>query len=464
MIRINGQEVYTPPGHKIHYALVNPYLVYDSVPGNQAQLPALPAVRHNRAIFSYYEEPQAGAYLPELEFQHFYGGELIREGYLILTEASEMGGYKGTYTDRLGLFFGAYQNLSMQEIDFGTIEAPTPLPVVIVDEGMICVCFPTILNEAFYGTNGASVSYSGRVNDYQAGAYVTGPKVPHFGVAWILKKMAELTDTTVDGDFFEHPEWSQLVLANMRAWEAGPIDISNHLPPWTIGQFLLELRKVPNLKLSFNPVKKHLRIDFWENDLLAETTRNWTGRALLGETKTPEPNNRIQLVMAVDGSDALAKDKPVPLADYISPEVPGGKNGIAKVEMKFSTLLTDTGTGLAMCRQEGQTSQFAQDAKTWDPRLLFWHGLVGGVPKATNTLGDYSLFPAVLATTTWKETIALRKRMFYLQKSLVLSETDLARLDFAKKIHIEGVDYLLAQLNITVPIRDKATALLIGGV
>ena len=75
-----------------------------------------------------------------------------------------------------------------------------------------------------------------------------------------------------------------------------------------------------------------------------------------------------------------------------------------------------------------------------------------------------SLFPASLAATCWKETIALRQRMFYLKKDFVITETDISKLDFGKKHHVDGVDYIIAQLNVGVPVKGKAQALLIGGV
>lgn len=130
MIRINGQEVLTDSKMGVKYALVNPHLLYDTIPSSTAEIPTFPAVRQNRGVFDYYEEPQAGNYLPELLYQHFHNGELIREGYFLLTEASLDTGYKGAYSDRLGLFFGDYQSKSLREIDFGSVTPVLPLSPV----------------------------------------------------------------------------------------------------------------------------------------------------------------------------------------------------------------------------------------------------------------------------------------------------------------------------------------------
>ena len=447
MIRLNGQQVLVVAKESVKYSLINPHLLYDSIPSSQAEIPVFPAVRENRAVFDYYDEPQAGNYLPELLYQHFHNGDLIREGYFLLTEASLENGYKGAYSDKLGLFFGQYQNTNIREMDFGSVPKTLPLSPLNQLEGKDAYCYPTILNDFFYGPNGAGIGYSGRINDY-AGSYTAGPKVPMFFAGWVLQKLAAITGIRVSGSFFTHPVWSKLILFNLKEAESESITIAHHLPPLTVTEFILELRKIANLKFEFNSVELSLKIDFWQDALLQPTQRNWTTKAVKGEIKTPETNTRMQLAMQMDSNDGMTKDKPAFFADYVSAETAGNRNGIAQVNMKFSSLAMDPLTGLPICKQEGQSSQFGQQAKPFSPRLLFWHGITGGLPVALPQLSDITLSPAGLAETCWKESIALRKRMFYLQKQFILNEADLAKMDFSQKYHCEGVDYLLAQVNV----------------
>lgn len=449
----------------VAYNLTNPHLVYDSIPSSQAQIPTFPAVKQNRAVFDYYEEPQAGSYLPELLYQHFHNGDLIREGFFLLTEASEDEGYKGAFSDKLGLFFGEFQNKSLREIDFGLLTSPDPLPAfgaVLVDE-QLAYCYPPVVNDFYYGSNGISIDYNGIVNEFNADAYVESPKVPMFFVAWIIKQIAQKAGVKITGSFLTHPDWSSLILYNTKEAENEQLSIAEHLPAMTVVEFLMEIRKVANLKFDFNTVDRVLDINFWEDCLAAPTQRDWTSKATVGEKKTPEINTRIQLSMQLDGNDALVKDRPASFADYLSEETYGNINGIAKVEMKFSTLAINE-NGVIASKQEGQSSLFGQETKPFSPRLLFWHGLVDDVPTALPSKGSISLSPTALAQTSWKETIALRKRMFYLQKNFIVNEADLAKLDFSKKYHCQGVDYLLAMVNVSVPIKGTAECLLIGGI
>ncbi|NBB32085.1 hypothetical protein GVN22_27445, partial [Cellulophaga sp. BC115SP] len=52
---------------------------------------------------------------------------------------------------------------------------------------------------------------------------------------------------------------------------------------------------------------------------------------------------------------------------------------------------------------------------------------------------------------------------FYLKKELILNEVDLAKLDFSKKVYLNGVEYLIAQLSGEMPITKPFSVLLVGG-
>jgi len=160
----------------------------------------------------------------------------------------------------------------------------------------------------------------------------------------------------------------------------------------------------------------------------------------------------------------LTKDKPEILADYVTPGVDGDTSTPSKLTSKFSTLLTDPATGLATAKQAGITEQFGQLANKFSARLLFWNGLQAGLPVATASRGVYSLFwtgPTGLATMFWKETEQHRQRRFYLERELALDSVDLATLDFSKKVHINGVDYFVVNVAITLPIKEPAKTLLV---
>ncbi|WP_177225991.1 hypothetical protein, partial [Arsenicibacter rosenii] len=56
---------------------------------------------------------------------------------------------------------------------------------------------------------------------------------------------------------------------------------------------------------------------------------------------------------------------------------------------------------------------------------------------------------------------SLRAGQFYARQDLLVNETDLATLDFARKVHINGMDYLLASLSGSLPVTGPFQALLV---
>ena len=137
--------------------------------------------------------------------------------------------------------------------------------------------------------------------------------------------------------------------------------------------------------------------------------------------------------MELDTNDALAKDRPAALSDYLTPAFADDLS-IAKVSTKFSTLAVDSTTGLANARQLGATSQFAQLDKKSTPRLLFWQGVQSGFPRAlpTNLAGTKSLYwngSTGLVNWAWGKMEAFRRQIHYLDCKLLLSEADHAGYD-----------------------------------
>ncbi|OIN55445.1 hypothetical protein, partial [Arsenicibacter rosenii] len=338
--------------------------------------------------------------------QHYYNGQLIQEGTYLLTEAGPAG-YTGLFVDNYGELFGDYTNKPLTELSLGSLAVPSTLTPTISDGSYYAIAFPTILNPDFYGDNGAGISFNGRVNHYDGGYAGYTPKVPMVFLKYLFHRLEVLTGVKISGSFFTHPAYQNLILYNTRALDAATtITIARHLPDLTPAQLLIELRKLLNLRYDIDLVARTLVIGFWQDALIQPTTLDWSGKAVGKPTKTPESNTRIQLIMTPDGGDGLMKDKPAELEDYLTP---GTDPGIAKITTLFSTLLEDV-SGTAKTRQIGITSQFAQLSNTFAPRLLFWKGLSGGIPKAGPVQSTYSLF--------WNGASGLRANHWAILESL----------------------------------------------
>lgn len=468
-IRIDGQTIDLAEETSLPITLINPHLTYGSIPDSKVTIPNAPFSLANQRIFEYAEMPQAGNELRRYQAESLFNGALIYKGLAYVKSADPLAGYQLEVSDDLKRFFGAYQAIPMNELDLGTIDLPVLEPLIEV-EGQLAACFPVIINPDYYGTNGAAVSYSDVVNDYEAGDYTgTSPKVPMLFISFLLSRIAALTGVTIEGPFLDHATWSKLILTNWRALDGAlEITVNRHVPAWTIPQFLLELRKVPNLKLDFYPTDRRLVIDFWEPCLKAVPKWDWTDKAAPGHDKYPEINRRLHLAFDLDSGDGLMKDRPAGMEDYITPATAAlgdVATGLAKINFGLSTFLLDDEHGLPYARQTGVTELFNQLAVSTAPRLLFWHGMnEDEIPSAYPEADGISLYlngPTGIAATSWKQTEAMRLGMFYLKKDFILDETDLARFDFSDLVHYNGLNYLVASITGDLPVVKAFTALLL---
>ena len=468
-IRIDGLSVELGAGSRLDMSLVNPHFDYAKIPGSTAKLPIFPLTRRNQHIFGYWEQPQAApSILQRRRLEQYYNGHLVREATYVLTEAGDKG-YAGQMVELLGEFFGDWQNTLLSELNFGTVALPAVVSAAGVTlDGQTCLVFPTIVNPDFYGTNGSTISYTGKVNNFVGGAYsTTGPMVPMVMLTWLLKKIATATNTTIDGALLNHPAYSKLFFYNTRSLDnATTVTIRQHLPDLTVADLMLELRKLFNLRLGFDLPSRKLTIDFWQNAISKPAILDWSSKAVGRPLKTPEINTRLWLSYDLDGNDALMKDKPILLADYQSP---GINANFATLKSRISTLLMDNATGTAKARQPGITSQFGQGSNTFSPRLLFWNP-TGGMPLARNSLLGYGLHwnaePDLstpgLYGNHWHEMEAMRQGQFYAKQSINLTETDLAMLRWENKVHLNGVDYFVLSVEVSLPIRQPAECLLVA--
>lgn len=471
-IRINNEVSDQATDQKGSFERLNSALTYEAAAffTDSANIPTLPDTPTNRGIFGYVDIPALGSDVPRFSFQQYINGYLVFEGLALLADYTPTKGYSLTVVQPVGEFFGQYQTQKLTDIAFDTVSLPTPLPPggVVQENTQNAICFPTILNQDFYGDKGASISYTNRVNDYASSAYtVTGPRVPMVFVKYLLRKIATLAGVTIQGPFMDDTDTNALILYNIRALDgATTVTLSRHLPEMTVVEFLVELRKYLNLSFKFDTLNKTLTIGYTDTIFSQPTLIDWSEKLVVGARKILERNRRLQLTMELDSNDSLAKDRPAALADYLTPAF-ADDLAIAKLSTKFSTLIVDSTTGLANARQQGATSQFAQLDKKSTPRLLFWQGIQSGFPRAlpTNTAATKSLYwngATGLINWAWKKTEAFRRQIHYLDCKLLLSEADLATLDMTKKVHVNGVNYLPVRLSNSYPLTESTTALLVA--
>jgi len=465
-IRINGSTLELGKGNIVSWERISPYFVYDDIFSDKVEIPSVPITSKNRAIFGFIDIVNLGSVHPRFTFEKYLNGQLIQEGTAFVSDITA-DSYKLTVVQRLDEFFGDVHNTSLSQIDLGDITLPdTLLPALIDGVGDTAAYFPSIINTDYYGDKGSEVSYTGIVNEYGVGAYVAGPKVPMPLVHYVLGKIGEVSGVTMTGDFFTDPFCQRLIHYNIRALDSDPTMILNRfVPDLTPPQYVLELRKLLNLSLDFNTVSKTLTIGFTDNIMSTDTLVDWSDKLVKGSRKIIERNRRLQLSMILDGGDSLMKDKPAIMDDFLAPAF-ADDLGIATVRTVFSTLLTDTETGLPIAKQAGSTSLFNMLPNRAAPRLLLWNGMDpdDDIPVALPYWDGQSLYwngDGGLKASRWAGTETMRRNICYLNAELNLNEADLAAFDFKQKIHINGMDYLPLRINNSFPLQSATKAILV---
>lgn len=281
---------------------------------------------------------------------------------------------------------------------------------------------------------------------------------------YVLRKIATMAGVTIDGAFMSDADTDSLILYNIRALDgATVVTINRHLPEMTIVELIVELRKYLNLSFKFDTLNKRLTIGYTDSIFSQPCLIDFSEKLVLGARKILERSRRLRLSMELDSNDALQKDRPAAFADYLTPAF-ADDLAIATLTTKFSTLALDAG-GLPAARQQGATTQFAQLDKKSTPRLLHWQGIQAGFPTATPTKSGKSLFwngPDGLLNWAWAKTEAFRRQIHYLDCQLLLTEADIALLDFSQKVHINGVNYLPVRIANSYPLTTPTSALLVS--
>lgn len=432
----------------------NPMLDFETVRGGSVLDFVLPFCPKNNAIFKNFGHAQVAYKFQEYKCEKLVDGRVIERGFIQLNGVGPSG-FSVFFTQNLGEIFGDYQTQPLNKLPMGT-EA-IPVFVGNTDITISKYCLPKIENSIFYGTEGGSIGYSGFVNNY-AGGYTAGPQVPMLSVHWVLNRIGELCDFKFKGEFMNDARMKRLIFYNTFSLDAATtIDYANHLPEMTLPDLLKELRRLFNLSLFFDVWKRECTMDYVDTHLKKPVVLNWSRKFPTLRNKRPELQNRLELDWELDRDDALMKETPAEFEKYTTA---AGNNTelLFPIITRFSSLKMN-GT-IPHAEQVGISDQFGQKSNKFAPRLLFWHGLIGGVPTAKNSYADVEL--------NWNGANGLKNRFFsayekFRQNTYAvltdgsLNANELAEIDMHQKagqtvaVHVQGLNYIIGDQKILLP-------------
>lgn len=459
-IRIDGEPADLKPGTSLTLERFNPLLNFESIQGSRVYGFDLPDTPTNRRLLGYFYQPQVGYQNRKFRCEKYLHGQLIEQGFVFIHEVKP-DGFSLFFTQNLGEIFGDRQGLALSQLGLGTSAIA---PVAAANHLTDAYCFPTIQNDGFYGNQVVS-GYNGLMNEYTGGAFNALARVPMPFVRWVFSQFSQATGWTFGGQFWQDPDLSRLILYNLfsldRSADAGQttINSNNHLPGLTVPQLLIDLRKLFNLYLEFDVRRNICTMDFGDDVLATGDVVDWTDKANPAHTTAPETVNRLELSYELDGNDGLLKPIPAPMDIYTTAETTENEGGtVLPIRSRVSTLLTDAGTGRAVTQQPGVSSNNKDNKNGATPKLLFWNGVVGGEPRATNAQGSRSLLwsgPNNLVDAEYRRFEQFKGNTFSVTKLVYLTAADLALFSLRRKVHIQGVNYVVGSLKAALSMEQK---------
>ena len=467
-IRVEGQALDLLPNTSFTLERFNPVFDFGTVQGSRVYPFTVPFSPRNNRIFQYANDPQSVWTPRDYYTEKYADGDLIERGFTFLNKI-QSNGFEIAFGQNLGDFFGDLQDVPLNRLPLGSEALPSNLGNMLPEKiinGTLVYCLPTTINSQFYG--GALAGFNGRLNDYAANVYTNAtPKIPFIGVHWLLKRLGELCGFTVSGEFLEDVSAKNLIIYNTFALDGSPtlLTYANHLPEsLTVRSLFLALKLPPFGITSFFDVQtRTITMRYTQSVMNAETRLDYTPKTNPVYVPGTIADRRLELDWDLDGDDGLMKVVPIELQKYTAPIA--GTASLFSLKGVFSTLKMDTATGLPAAEQQGITALTGQMDKTFKPRLLFWHGVVGGVPTAKTTHGNMNLsFSGAnnLREKFWTKYESWRLATFPVALKTSLNGSNLAQLDFHQRagqditIHVKGVDYYVQRISTTLPLENYA--------
>ena len=465
-IKIDGKKADWQQGTSVRLNRKNPVFEYNSITGNLVNDFILPFSQTNDSLFAHFGNPQTQ--YPDRDYvcEKYVDGQRIEHGLIQLKEVTA-DGYQVIYVQNFGEFFGDFQAITLNKIDFGSESLAL---VANANHLTDKYCFPIIENKGFYGSN-VKEGYNNLVNEYVSGAYVsTAPKTPMLFLRFIFERIAAICNCSFSGEFFAHPAIQRLIIYNTFAIDgATSITFQNHLPEITIPELLKEMGKLFNLSIFINLQTRNITIRFTNELLLSDTKLNWTNKVVPNAQRSPEPANRLELDWDLDGNDDTMKVIPSDFVKYQTPQDNVRKGVLSPLRSKFSSLIKNSVSGLSVATQAGITADFNQKNSVFSPRLLFWNGLVISKPTATNQFENYRLSwhgEHNLKAEFWSKYEEFRVQTCSRKMMVNLNAYDLSQIDFHRNngeniaVHIRGKDYYIDEIATPLPLDGQLSEVL----
>jgi hypothetical protein len=457
-IRIEGRPIDLFADQSVEFSrksgLFNPNLIE----GNGTLPFDVKVTEHNKRLLGYPHLQQIGWRKRSFYAEKHAFGSVIERGFIEVQTANDQK-IQCYFTQNLSEIFGQHQNTTLNQLALGSEAMPVSF-LASANHLTDKYALPQVQNPVFYGNNSVG-GFNGIVNEHNGSAYVGSTKVPMLFNRFLLEKLSQITSLSFLGDFVNDPDYQHLLIHNTHSLDnATTISYANHLPELTIGQYFVELKRLFNLVMKFDVHARTLKMDSVASVFSKPCRLDWSNKVAPIKGKNPENSQALELEFGLNSSDARTKTANPDYDKYRTAILPGQKTNYQTIKTAWSSLTTDAATGLPVFEGPGISPNHNQQINKFTPQFLFWNGIVGGKPTASNNEGNTRLAyfgPNNLYEKCWANYEKWKSQTFATSAEAYLSAADVVTFDHSEKVHINGVNYYVDELKLQLKNESSST-------
>lgn len=394
---------------------------------------------------------------------------LWKVGTLKLRDYS--GGYNFSFHTDAGDIETRIQNRKLTDLDLG--EVPSDLNVTNAYPTANHAHF-TIKNPTFYSTE-ASPDYVGYVNLYdQANDRLFNPiddginyaVTPFPFLLFVLDKVfRDLGYFGIEGDFTEDNDIKRVVICNNYDQRGGNMAYASHLPPVSIGSFLIDTAIMFGITYVVNPLTRKVtiqRISDWLNDTAYTDLNHRANRAYKLE---PNESDGFLFRMMADAEDKSLDTVPGWMESRI-----GSGALVTDTQASPLRMLTETSPyggewDIPYMEQEGSGPALGLEPESRGAlRFMFFNGMEQDSTGNDFPAGHY-LRPGIslrwdgadgIISRCYTEWMDWKSYTEYTERTVELSLVELLHLDSSRKIMIDNLKWVVDQYEASISTDGRA--------
>lgn len=397
-----------------------------------------------------------------------FGDLLWKIGTLKLRDID--GAYNFSFHSDAGDLEARIKNRTLVGVDFGTA---TPAGFNVTDSWPAAnhVYF-TVKNPAFYGDK--NPLYSGYVNLYDPvggrllnpvsdGDEYTATAFPY--LLFVLDTLfKDLGYFGIEGDWTEDENIRRVVIYNNYDQRTGTITYNRHLPPVSVGSFLIDVAIFFGVTFKVNPVTKKVEIIKIKDWLKDQAYTDLNNRANSGYKLEPNENDGFRFTMRRDDADGLFQNAPSWMDVRLG-------NGSEQVETEASPLAMITETNpfggtweIPQVSQEGSGPDFELSLDSRGGlRFMLFDGIKTDNLGNTYPQGHY-MRPGM--SLRWSGTDGIISRCYeewmdwksyteYMERTVELTLVELLQLDAERKVMIDNLKWVVDEYDARIEASGK---------